>query len=223
MPRAFAVLCLLLCASPSFGQSIYVGVAAGSDTFLTTEIDVGEFSQPESGGTTPVFAVRGGMALGERWGAEVEFARSLTIERDDAIDFPSFPPTFGGVIVANFPRPSFRVESEEALTAVSTTAWVSYPLNARLDIVVTAGASFQRSETEQRLSVDFPQLVFPGVPMLTVFPDSTRVTSYDVGPVVGLEGRIRFGDHLRVVPALRLSDTAGGWSIRPTVGMDWVF
>ena len=223
MPRAFPVLCLLFAASPAFGQSIYVGAAAGSNTFLTTEIDAGQFSQPETGGTTPVFAVRGGIALAERWGAEVEFARSLTIERDETVDFPSVPVSLGGIVGVGFPRPSFRVESEEALTAVNTTAWVSYPLNARLDIVVTAGASFQRSETEQRLSVDFPQLVFPGAPTLTVLPDSTRVTTYDVGPLVGLEGRIRFGDHLRVVPSLRLSDTAGGWSVRPAVGVDWVF
>jgi hypothetical protein len=204
-------------------HSIYLGAAAGSDTFLTTQVEAGQFSQPESGGTTPVFAVRGGITLGERWGAEVEFARSLTIERDNAVDFPSFPLTLGGIVPVGFPRPSFRVESEQALTAVNTVAWVSYPLNARLDVVVMAGAAFQRSETEQSLSIDFPQLVFPGSPMLTVLPDSTRVTTYDVGPLVGVEGRIRFGDHVRVVPALRLSDAAGGWSVRPTAGVDWVF
>ena len=217
------VLCVLLCASPAFGQSIYVGVAAGSDTFLTNKIEAGQLIQPATGGTTPVVAVRTGLALGERWGAEVEVAHSLTIERDEAIDFPGFPITVGGVFPAPFPRPSFRVASEQALTAVNTLAWVSYPLNARFDIVVVAGASFQRNEVEQQFEIEFPPIFLPGSAVFTIAPASTRVTTYDVGPVVGIEGRIRFGDHLRVVPALRLSDTAGGWSVRPTAGVDWVF
>jgi hypothetical protein len=223
MQRAFAFLWFLVCASPTFGQSIYVGAAAGSDTFLTTKIDAGQFIQPETGGTTPVVGVRAGIALGERWGAEVEVARSLTIERDETVDFPNFPLTIGGIVPVGFPRPSFRVESEQALTAVNALAWASYPLNARVDLVVLAGASFQRSEVEQRFAVAFPQIFLPGTAVFTVAPASTRVITYDVGPVVGIDGRIRFGDHLRVVPALRLSDTAGGWSIRPTAGVDWVF
>lgn len=223
MPRAFALLWLCFFSSPAFGQSIYVGVAAGSDTFLASKFETGPFTQPQSGGTTPTIAVRGGIALAERWGAEVEFAHSLTIERNETVDFPNSPIILTGVLPARFPQPTFRVESEQAMTAVNTLAWVSYPLNARLDVVVMAGASFQRSETEQRFAVDFSQVLFPGTPIVTLQPDSTRVTAYDVGPLVGLEGRIRFGDHLRVVPALRLSDTAAGWSIRPTVGMDWVF
>ena len=222
MSRVLAVLCLSFAASPAFGQSVYVGAAAGSDTFLRTKIDAGQFSQPETGGTTPVFAVRGGIALAERWGAEVEVARSLTIERNETVDFPNFPITLGGVIPVRFPPPILRVESEEALTAVNAMAWVSYPLNGRLDLVVLAGASFQRSENEQRFSVDFSQTLFPTA-MLTIQPESTRVITYGVGPLVGFEGRIRFGDHLRVVPAVRLVDIGAGWSVRPTVGVDWVF
>jgi hypothetical protein len=221
MPRALA-LWFLLCASPAFGQSIYVGAAAGSDTFLTTKIEAGQFTPPESGGTTPVFAGRAGIALGERWGAEVEVAHSLTIERNETVDFPGVPVTLGGILPVGFPRPSFSIESEQALTAVNTLAWVSYPVNTRLDLVVVAGASFQRNESEQRFAVDFSRALFPTA-ILTIQPSSTRAITYDVGPVVGVEGRIRFGDHLRVVPALRLSDTPGGWSVRPTAGVDWVF
>ena len=223
MSRAFAVLCLLFGASPAFGQSIYVGAAAGSDTFLTTQFETGQFTQPQSGGTTPVVAIRTGIALAERWGAEVEVAHSLTIERNETVDFLSSSAVLVGTLPVRFPPPSVSVESEQALTAVNTLAWASYPVNGRLDVVVLAGASFQRSETEQRFTVEFPQIFFPGAPVLTALPGSSRVISYDVGPLVGLEGRIRFGDHLRVVPAFRLSDTAGGWSVRPTVGVDWVF
>jgi hypothetical protein len=223
MPRACAVLCFLFCASSAFGQSIYVGVAAGSDTFLTTKIEAGQFTQPQTGGTTPVVAVRAGVALAERWGAEVEVAHSLTIERSDTVDFLNNSAFLVGVLPVRFPPPSFRVDSEQALTAVNTLAWVSYPLNARLDIVVLAGASFQRTDTEQRFAVDLPQLFPPGTVILSVQPSSTRVISYDVGPLVGFEGRIRFGDHLRLVPAIRLSDIAAGWSVRPTVGIDWAF
>ena len=223
MPRVLVLLSVLLCASSAFGQSIYVGVAAGSDTFLTTKIEAGQFTQPQSGGTTPVVAVRAGVALGERWGAEVEVAHSLTIERTDTVDLLNNSGFLVGVLPVRLPPPSFRVESEQALTAVNTVAGASYPLSARFDLVVMAGASFQREETEQRFTVDFPQLFPPGVPILSVQPSSTRVISYDVGPVVGLEGRIRFGDHLRLVPALRLSDIAAGWSVRPTVGIDWAF
>lgn len=223
MPRAFAVLCLLFGASPAFGQSIYVGAAAGSDTFLTTKFETGQFTQPQSGGTTPVVALRTGIALGERWGAEVEVAHSLTLERNETVDFLSSSAFLVGTFPVRFPPPSFRVESEQALTAVNTLAWVSYPVNGRLDVVVLAGASFQRSETEQRFAVDFPQIFLPGSAVFTLAPASTRVIAYDVGPLVGIEGRIRFGEHLRLVPALRLSDIASGWSVRPLVGIDWVF
>ena len=221
MSRALAFLCVSLCASPAVGQSIYVGAAAGSDTFLASKFDAGQFIQPQSGGTTPVFTVRAGIALAERWGAEVEVAHSLTIDRSDNVDFLNNAAFLVGVLPVRLPPPRFRIDSEQQLTAVNTLAWASYTVTNRVDVVVMAGVSFQRSEIEQRFAVELPQ-GFPTA-VLSVQPGSTRAITYDVGPIVGVEGRVRFGDHLRLVPGFRLSDAAAGWSVRPTAGIDWTF
>jgi hypothetical protein len=184
-------------------------------------------------------AGRAGIALGQRWGAEVEVARAFTIEHTNTTD--------GGILASggllNIPStvisgdffpirftPTLRTDTEQQLTAVNALAWVSYPLSGRIDLVLAAGAAFNRTVVEQRVrieSVTLPGIPglpagFPGLP-LDLFASSTRVVNYDVGPVVGVETRIALGDRLRVVPAVRMSTAFGGWSVRPTAGIAWMF
>ena len=47
--------------------------------------------------------------------------------------------------------------------------------------------------------------------------------NYDVAPMVGVEGRIRMGGQVELVPGLRLHGTDGGWLIRPALGLMWTF
>jgi hypothetical protein len=136
----------------------------------------------------------------------------------------------GGILPPIRFTPTLRTETEQQLTAVNALAWVSYPLSGRIDLVLAAGAAFNRTTVEQRVRLEsialpgFPGGLpgFPGVP-LDLFAQSTRVVSYDVGPVVAVETRIALGDRLRVVPALRMSTAYSGWSVRPTAGIMWMF
>ena len=83
--RRFSLLALCLWATPSFAQ-VYIGGAVGMDTTLVTSFESAGASQPDRGGTTPAVAVRAGIALGQRWGAEVEVAHGLTLEHSDTSD-----------------------------------------------------------------------------------------------------------------------------------------
>lgn len=237
--RTLTFLAFCLCAAPSFAQ-VYIGAAAGSDTTLVTSFETAGASQLERGGTAPAVAVRAGIALGQRWGAEVEVARAFTIEHSNT--------TNGGVLASGnvsssligvfgidtIPpirfAPTLRTETEQQLTAVNALAWVSYAVSGRIDLVLAAGAAFNRTVVEQRVRIEpgtlpgipgFPA-GFPGFP-LDLFASSTRVVNYGVGPVVGVETRIAVGDRLRVVPAVRMSSAFGGWSVRPTAGVVWMF
>ncbi len=111
------------------------------------------------------------------------------------------------------------------MTAVNALAWMSYPIGGRVDLVLVAGAAFNRTEVEQRLR--FEPVVPPGFPPRPVLidfePQATRFIRYGVGPLVGVETRIAFGSHLRVVPGFRMSSIGVGWSLRPTVGAAWAF
>ena len=166
MVRTFVVLGLSLWASSAFAQSIYVGAAVGSDTVLANSIEGEGVIDADRGGTTPALAVRAGIELGQRWGAEVEVAHALTLENSNTNEFPRSG--VFGVIPAGF-SPRFRVESEQETTAVNALAWVSYAASARVDVVFVAGASFSRTSVEQRLQLD--PSVLAGFP-----PGSVRIT-----------------------------------------------
>jgi hypothetical protein len=196
------------------------------------------------GGTAATLAVRAGIALGQRWGAEVEFARAFTIEHSETSEGTilasgtqvNVPPVLVGipgfdVIPPIRFAPTLRTETEQQLSSVNALAWVSYAVSSRIDLVLAAGAAFNRSTVEQRVRIE--SITLPGFPAglpgfpagvpLDLFTRSTRVVNYDVGPVVGVETRIALGDRLRVVPALRMSTAYSGWSVRPTAGIIWMF
>ncbi len=235
MPRAFVVLCLSLCASPAFAQSVYVGVAAGTDTTLASHFEVTGLPQPDRGGTVPALAVRAGLGLGDRWGAEVEVAYAMTLERTveeqggfagvEGFRFTSTNAAISPILAPLRVVPSVTIESEQQRTAVNALGWFSYPASARFELVLLGGITFDRTRIEERRSFDLLLPAnFPGASII-FGPNlqSTNVVTYDVEPIVGVEGRIAFGDHLRVVPGVRLSGVAAGWSIRPTAGIAWTF
>jgi hypothetical protein len=227
----FAVLALLL-PWPVFAQGIYVSAMAGSDSKLVSHAELEGFPGTEQGGTVPTFAIRAGLPIGGRWGVEFEGAHSLTLERTvDAtrglltsganFAFGSATPD----ILRPIPITEITLESEERVSALNAVAWFRYTLNARLDLAFVGGATFARRSSEQRFNIQRPPLP-PGFPP-DLFPvlrlTTTRVVMYDVGPLVGAEAWLAFGDHVRVVPGVRLSAIASEWSVRPTAGVAWVF
>jgi hypothetical protein len=192
--------------------------------------ELGGRTEVDSGGTTPSFAVRSGIELTDRWGVEVELSHDLKLEQSEVGERGTFGPSLilSTVIVRpGEPReivnPVFRIDSTQRVTAVNTLAWVSTPIGARVDFVVAAGVSFARREFEESYHVE--PASSPGFLRSSVAfsPDAVRILSYDVGPIVGTEARISVGTRFRVMPGLRLSGTAGMWSVRPTAGAAWTF
>ena len=59
--------------------------------------------------------------------------------------------------------------------------------------------------------------------ILPIPPDINESITYDVGPMVGVEGRIRMAGQVDLVPSLRLHGTQGVWLIRPALGLAWAF
>jgi hypothetical protein len=222
MPRVLIALCLVGSPSLLFAQSVYVGAAAGIDTTVASHFEIDGQPQVEQGGTSPSFAGRAGLAMGDRWGAEVEVSYTTTIERtvDETNRLVTSPVVGGFPPVVVFP--SVTVESEQRSASVNALGWFSYPASARLELVVLAGVAFNRIEFEQQRTIELPQPFPSGFP-ISFGPRSTSVVAYDAGPLVGVEGRIAFGDRFRLVPGLRLSSISAGWSIRPTVGAAWMF
>ncbi len=237
MSRALMLCTLCLWAGPALAQ-VYVGAAVGIDTTLASRIELDNRPQADTGGTTPALAVRAGIGLGGRWGAEVEVAHALTIEQSETADRGRLGPSLVGAIfgpdrlalvvrrLGQFDlRPTLRIDSEQTVTAVNALAWASYPLGARIDLVLMGGASFNRSKVEERYRIEtvLPPGFPPGSISFGIQPMSVRLITYDVGPMVGAEARIAFGDRVRVVPGFRMSSVGRGWSLRPDVGVAWMF
>ena len=59
--------------------------------------------------------------------------------------------------------------------------------------------------------------------IIPIPPSVSESINYDVAPMVGVEGRIRMGGQVELVPGLRLHGTDGGWLIRPALGLMWTF
>ena len=239
MIRALIFVCGCLASAPAFAQGIFVAAAAGSDTLLVSHAEVEGFPQPEQGGTAPTMALRVGLPLGGRWGVELEGAHSLALERTidpsrvilsgASVTFGSTPTPTIPQALPDFPRPlpitRISLETERRTTAVNAAGWVRYTVGGRLDLAFLAGATFARRTVEQRFSFQV-QALLSGFPpdLLPIYrPTSTTVVTYDVGPLLGAEAWLAFGDHLRVVPSARLTAIGGEWSVRPTAGVAWVF
>jgi hypothetical protein len=231
MNRVLA-LCLCLCATPALGQTVYVGAAAGSDTTLASQVETSLFPNPDAGGTVPAFAGRIGVALADQWGIELEVSHSLALETrfEESRSSLSRSVISSGVItnigqIGSISLPQSTLDSEQRTTSLNAVGWFRHPLSSRVELAFLGGAAFYRTVNEQRMSFDFlPQI--PGFPQLfppIVRDQSSRFVAYGVGPLVGAEAWIAFGDHVRVVPGVRLSSFSSQWSVRPSAAFTWVF
>jgi hypothetical protein len=245
MRRAAFSAIFLLIAAPVVAQPTYVGVVIGADVSRSSTSEYDNVSYPSGDGDAVSGALRVGTSLGPRWGVELEFARPAEIESDSSIGFPiplatrlgpcasvctiqeflELPPT--GIFpelptVSIFPPPDIRASRRN--TTLSTVAWVRQQVNDSVDLVYLGGLTFARMVEETEISYILPAeaQLFPARPSSV-----SRVTTYGIGPVVGVEGRIRMTEHLRLVPGLRLHAFGGnaphGWLVRPTVGLSWIF
>lgn len=225
---AAAFLALSLVAPPAFAQGAYVGA------FLVGEIvrfDQYDSTQDFGNGESFGFGLRLGTPVGARWGVELEYVRPGEITTDqsprilpaiyDLTAVQVFPglPTEGRYDPLIFPSYQFR--SAQRRTTMSTSLWVRQEISRRFSLVYLGGVAFGRTATEIEVTY---QLNRPAIlPIAPIAPVVTESINYDIAPMVGVEGRIRLGGQVDLVPGLRLHGAQEGWLIRPAVGLSWNF
>jgi hypothetical protein len=229
---AIAVVLLLgVLAPPAFAQGAYVGA------FLVGEIvrlDQYDSRAEDSGnGESLGFALRLGSPIGAKWGVELEFVRpgEITSNQVPQILPASFDFTaLQGIPVrlydpVIFPPISYEFRSTQRRSTLSTSLWVRQEISSRVSMVYLGGVAFGRTSTEVEISYTFGRsTILPTIlPLPPIPPLINESISYDVQPMVGVEGRIRLAGKVDLVPGLRLHGAQGGWLIRPAVGLSWNF
>jgi hypothetical protein len=222
---ATAILASLVlhAASGNASAQPYVGGSVLADIVRASGPD----DQPGSGEAIGG-SLRLGTSLADRWGIDLEFARSGDIEwRPDVTILAELTRTVPGLTgvlteISIFPTPEIAVESQ--LSTLTTMLWWRQEVTDRFDLVYFGGAAFTRTETESRVS--FSQFGVPGrvgvvLPPTRLFAQETVV--YDTGVVVGIDAHVDMTDHLRLVPGLRMLTVTSRWIIRPSVGLQWRF
>jgi len=99
--------------------------------------------------------------------------------------------------------------------------WVRQGVGGTVDLIYLGGVAFSRQRTE--ITQNFPTILglFAPLPPNSAFRSTT--INYGARPLVGIEGRIRFTSHIRLIPGVRLQGITEGWLLRPYVGLGWFF
>jgi hypothetical protein len=227
--RCLVLFALLLNAGAANAQTSYVTLSLGTDfSQVASSVRDGAKGDPPDGFALGT-AVRAGTPFGERWGAEVEFATARAIAHEQRSANVSAAlagiPIVGGVYSIRAvafhpgeepPPPVFHVSATHRNSTFNTLGWVSKEVAGDVDLVVLFGLGLRRTSTAATISTDPPDAA-------SVTPRSASATTYDVGPVVGADLRIRLSDRWRLVPSARLQGLADGWLLRTTAGVSWVF
>jgi hypothetical protein len=190
--------------------------------FSRVDYDEDDFARMAGGETSADdaalgFNVRIGRELGERWGVELEFARTGEFESQASIALPA---VLRETLDLRVPFYGFDYKAERTQTMIAALAWVRQDLGERVELGYLGGISFNRVETEQEYTgpriLIYPPISVPGYESI----------DYGIGPEVGVEVAVKFGS-AAVTSGIRLQSaiggTRGGWLIRPNVGMRWRF
>jgi len=234
MRRTSAIAVVLLfgvLAPPAFAQGAYVGA------FLVGEIvrlDQYDSRAEDSGnGESLGFALRLGSPIGAKWGVELEFVRPGEITSTqvpqifpailDVTPIQVIPglPNQGGYAPLIYPPISYEFRSTQRRTTLSPALWVRQEISQRFSMVYLGGVAFGRTSNEVEINYSFGRSTI--LPIPSIAPIVNESITYDVQPMVGVEGRIRMAGKVDLVPGLRLHGAQGGWLIRPAVGLSWNF
>jgi hypothetical protein len=218
----------LACSSPAFSQSAYLAGSIGADRPFLTSVKVDGQTRIDPG-TALAFGVRAGLPLGVQWGAEVEFSRGTAVIKDERAGRGLFGPTsvLGaglfdiGSLPSTSPGYELLVHATYRNASIDPLVWFTHPLSNRLDLAFIGGIAFNRLEADERYEVIAlrPNLSFS----FTVRPISLHTVQYRVGALAGIETRVAMGDHVRVIPGVRIHGVGSGWAVRPAVSVGWLF
>jgi hypothetical protein len=226
---AAAFLVVTMVAAPAFAQGSYIGAFLVADVVRLDKYDstAGDNGNGEALG----FALRLGTPIRARWGVELEFVRpgEITTDQPQILPLPAYYTITAERAVPGLPNVSpdaslvlpsysFRFRSTQRRSTLSTALWVQQEISRRFSLAYVGGLAFGRTDAE--VEVDY----LPIRPTILPIPRSrSESISYDIGPTVGVEGRIGMADQLDLVPSLRLHGFQGGWLIRPSLGLAWNF
>jgi hypothetical protein len=216
-----ALLLLAGGATPAAAQSTYVGASLVGDIgrFSKAEFDDEELARligtsSSNDGEALGVSVRLGREITERWGVELEFARTGTFESRSQGIVRAVPERLDLTV------PAFEFESERQHTMIAVMAFARQSLGDRVQLSYGGGVSFNQVRTEEEYSG--PRILIFPPPVLPNY----ETTFYNVGPTVGLESAVTFG-RAAVTAGIRLQSatiaSGSGWLIRPSVGMRWNF
>jgi hypothetical protein len=233
--RLLIALLVLSLATSARAQSAYVAGTIGADVSRVSHTDSNFFSSPTPDGSETISgSVRVGTAIGQAWGVELEFVHSgrshdrvpvsvLPLATNTAIT--AVPGTTGGftftsasgsVIPIRFSDSEIR-QSHSDLDAL---IWARQSVGGSVDLVYLGGVAFSRQHTE--VTQSFPTVLGLFAPVPNGTFQSTTI-SYGTRPLAGVEARIGFTSHVRLIPGVRLQGIADGWLLRPYVGLAWFF
>ena len=236
MPRLVLTLLVVSFAASARAQSAYVAGTIGADVSRVTHTDANFYASSPDGGETLSGSVRVGTTIGPRWGVELEFVQSgrshdqltplvsplaTTNSTTPApvITLPGF--TFSSDSPNVIPIRFVQSDVRQSHSDLDALIWARQAVGGRVDLVYLGGVAFSRQRTE--ITQNFPTILqlFAPLPPNSAFRSTT--ISYGTRPLAGIEARIRFTSHVRLIPGVRLQGIADGWLLRPYVGLGWFF
>ena len=235
MVRLVLTLLVVLFAASVRAQSAYVAGTIGADVSRVSHTDSNFYSSPD-GTETLSGSVRVGSAIGPNWGVELEFvhsgrshdqvtpsvqplatATSITGAPPVALQGFTFTSASANVIPIRFVQSDVR-QSHSDLDAL---IWVRQGVGGTVDLVYLGGVAFSRQRTE--ITQNFPTILGLLAPLPPNSAFRSTTISYGTRPLAGVEARIRFTSHVRLIPGVRLQGITEGWLLRPYVGLGWFF
>ena len=235
MVRLVLTLLVVLFAASARAQSAYVAGTIGADVSRVSHTDSNFYSSPD-GTETLSGSVRVGSTLGSNWGVELEFVHS---GRSHDQVTPSVSPLATNTSITGTPAitvqgftftsaspnviPIRFVESEvrQSHSDLDGLIWARQAVGGSVDLVYLGGMAFSRQRTE--ISQDFPTILGLIAPLPPNSAFRSTTISYGARPLAGIEARVRFTSHVRLIPGVRLQGIADGWLLRPYVGLGWFF
>jgi hypothetical protein len=235
--RLVLTLLVVLAAASARAQSAYVAGTIGADVSRVSHTDGNFYSSSPDGSETLSGSVRVGSAIGSSWGVELEFVQSgrshdqitpvvsplATINSPTPAQVITLP---GGVASFTLDSPNVipirfvQSDIRQSHSDLDALIWARQAVGGSVDLVYLGGVAFSRQRTE--ISQNFPTIIlFAPLPPNSAFRSTT--ISYGTRPLAGVEGRIRFTSHVRLIPGVRLQGIADGWLLRPYVGLGWFF
>jgi hypothetical protein len=235
--RLLVALLLISFAASASGQSVYVAGTIGADVSRVSHTESNFSSGTPEGGEALSGSLRVGSAIGSIWGVELEFVRSG--ESHDQVT-PTVSPlatnisatpapvitvggfTFTSASTSVIPIRFVQSDIRQSHSDLDALIWVRQGVGGTVDLVYLGGVAFSRQRTE--ITQNFPTilgLVAPLPPPNSAFRSTT--ISYGTRPLAGVEARIGFTSHVRLIPGVRLQGITEGWLLRPYVGLGWFF